>query len=74
MVGKEHILIDQKVILDEINVLLKREHNSRVLKRLYFVKFRCLGDSVEESATKVGVTKKQDITGKTLGTKATMLP
>ena len=58
MVGKEHILIDQKVILDEINVLLKREHNSRVLKRLYFVKFRCLGDSVEESATKVGVTKK----------------
>jgi len=58
MVGKEHILVDQKVTLDEINILLKREHNSRVLKRLYFVKFRCLGDSVEESATKVGVTKK----------------
>jgi len=33
-----------------------------------------LGDSVEEPATKVGVTRKQDITGKTLGIKAAMLP
>ena len=58
MVGKEQIFIDLKVTLDEINVLIKHENNSRVLKRLYFVKFRCLGDSVEEAATKVGVTKK----------------
>lgn len=58
MVGKEQIPIDLKVTLNEINVLIKHENNSRVLKRLYFVKFRCLGDSVEEAATKVGVTKK----------------
>lgn len=58
MVGKEHIPIDQKLTLDEINVLINRETNSRVLKRLYFVKFRFLGDSVEEASTKVGVTKK----------------
>ena len=58
MVGKEQIFIDLKVTLDEINVLIKHENNSRVLKRLYFVKFRCLGDYVEEAATKVGVTKK----------------
>ena len=58
MVGKEQIPIDRKVTLDEVNSLIKRENNSRVLKRLYFVKFRCLGDSVEEAATKVGVTKK----------------
>ena len=58
MVGKEQILIDRKVTLDEINDLIKHENNSRVLKRLYFVKFRYLGDSVEEAAIKVGVAKK----------------
>ena len=58
MVGKEQIPIDQKVTLDKINSLIRCENNSRVLKRLYFVKFRYLGDSVEEAATKVGVTKK----------------
>ena len=66
MAGKEYIPIDRNVTLDDINILIKHENNSRVLKRLYFVKFRCLGDSVEEAATKVGVTKKQDITGKIL--------
>jgi putative transposase len=74
MVGKEQIPIDQKVTLDEINSLIRCENNSRVLKRLYFVKFRYLGDSVEEAATKVGVTKKQDITGKRIGIRAAMPP
>jgi putative transposase len=58
MVGKEQIVIDQKVTLDELNSLITHEKNSRVLKRLYFVKFRYFGDSVEEAATKLGVTKK----------------
>ena len=58
MVGKKHIPIDRKITLEEINVLIKHENNSRVLKRLYFVKFRFLRDSVEEATTKVGVTKK----------------
>ena len=58
MVGKEQIVIDLKVTLDELNSLITHEKNSRVLKRLYFVKFRYLGDSVEEAATKLGVTKK----------------
>ncbi len=58
MVGKEQIPIDRKVTLNDINSLIKYENNSRVLKRLYFIKFRCLGDSVEEAATKVGATKK----------------
>ena len=53
MVGKEQIPIDRKVTLDGINALIKYENNSRVLKRLYFVKFRYLGASVEESAIKV---------------------
>ncbi len=58
MAGKEQIAIDRKVTLGEINSLIRHENNSRMLKRLYFVKFRFLGDSVEEAATKVGVTKK----------------
>jgi hypothetical protein len=49
---------DRNLTLDEINVLIRHENNLRVLKRLYFVKFEFLGDSVEEAATKVGVTKK----------------
>jgi len=57
-VGKEHIPFDRNITLDEINVLIRHENNSRVLKRLYFVKFRFLGDSVEKAAIKVGVTKK----------------
>ncbi len=59
MAGKEQILIDRKVTLDEINSLIKHENNSRVLKRLYFVKFILLGDSVEDASTKVGVTKNR---------------
>src|SRR3974390_3337175 len=58
MVGKEQISIDQKVTFDELNSVITHEKNPRVLKRLYFVKFRYLGDSVEEAAIKVGVTKK----------------
>ena len=58
MVGEEQISIDRKVTLYEINFLIKCENNSRVLKRLYFVKFRYVEDSVEETAEKVGATKK----------------
>jgi putative transposase len=55
---KEQIPIDRKVTLDEINFLIKHENNSRVLKRLDFVKFRRLGYSVEEASTKVEATPK----------------
>jgi len=58
MASKEQIPIDRKVTLDEINFLIKHENNSRVLKRLYFVKFRYMGDSVEEATDKIGATKK----------------
>jgi putative transposase len=74
MVGKEHIPIYQNITLDEINVLIRHENNSRMLKRLYFVKFRFLGDSVEEATTKVGVLRKKDIIGKKIGIKADTPP
>jgi hypothetical protein len=36
MVGKEHVPVDLKVTLEEINVLIRHENNSRVLKRILF--------------------------------------
>ena len=53
MAGKEQIAIDRKVTLEEINSLIRHENNSRMLKRLYFVKFRFRGDSVEEVLQKL---------------------
>jgi len=50
MVGKELIFIDRSLSLDDLNSPIKHENNSRVLKRLYFIKFRYLDDSVEEAA------------------------
>lgn len=56
--GKEQIVIDRKVTLDELNSLITHEKNSRVLKKRYFVKFRYLGDSIKKAAIKTRVTKK----------------
>lgn len=51
--------IDKRVPLAEIEKRIKDlEKNGRVLKRLYFVKFRYQGERVEEAANMVGVTKK----------------
>ncbi len=37
MVEKGQIPIDQKITLDEINFLIKHEHNSRVMKSFIFI-------------------------------------
>ena len=45
--------------IEEINRKIKTvEKDVKVLKRLYFVKFRYDGDSVEKAAEKAGVTKQ----------------
>lgn len=54
----EEINIDRKISFKELNSLIKNESSSRALKRLYFIKFRYLGDFVQEAANKIGVTKK----------------
>ena len=54
----EEIFIDRRITHEELDSLIKMESYSRVLKRLYFVKLRYLGDSVEEAAHKIGITKK----------------
>lgn len=51
--------IDMEIPLPEIEKRIKDlEKSGRILKRLYFVKFRYKGKRVEEAAKMVGVTKK----------------
>ncbi|MFP4655619.1 MAG: helix-turn-helix domain-containing protein [Methanohalobium sp.] len=54
---KDQIDIVHHVALDQLNNLLKTETNARMLRRLYFCKFRYLGDSVSEAAEKIGITR-----------------
>ena len=45
-------------ILDDLNRLIKSlERSTTMLKRLLFVKYRYNGDSVEEAAKRIGITK-----------------
>jgi transposase len=54
----EEIFINRRISSEKLDSLIKNEDYSKVLKRLYFIKFRYLGYSVEEAANKIGVTKK----------------
>jgi len=58
MVKTEMYPIVRLVPVEELDQRIRSlEKDVRVLKRLYFVRYRYLGDSVEEAACKVGVTK-----------------
>jgi putative transposase len=58
MVKTEMYPIVRLVPVDDLDRRIRSlEKNVRVLKRLYFVRYRYDGDSVEEAAKKVGVTK-----------------
>ncbi|MCL4359011.1 MAG: helix-turn-helix domain-containing protein [Candidatus Thermoplasmatota archaeon] len=51
--------IMKNIPLSEIERRIKaHEKSGRVLRRLFFIRFRYQGDSVEEAAQKVNVTKK----------------
>ncbi|MEM4090959.1 MAG: hypothetical protein QXQ46_09520 [Thermoplasmatales archaeon] len=51
--------INREILLAEIGKRIRDlDNRGRILKRLYFVKFRYKGKGVEESAKMVGVTKK----------------
>ena len=58
MVKTEMYPIEKKMTMDKLNKRIKSlEKNVKVLKRLYFVRYRYSGDSVEVASRKVGVTK-----------------
>ena len=59
MVKTEIYNIEKKMSMQELDQRIKSlEKDVKVLKRLYFVKNRYLGDSVEVAAKKIGVTKR----------------
>jgi len=56
----EQIPIQKYMTTDELESRIKTlEKDSKILKRLYFVKFRYAGESVEESAQRIGVTRNE---------------
>ena len=55
---KETIQVQRKMSAEDLEQRIKTlEKDTRVLKRLYFIRFRYEGDSVETAAEKVGVYK-----------------
>jgi putative transposase len=55
----EVIPINRLMSVEELNRKIKTiEKDAKILKRLYFIKFRYNGDSVERAVEKVGITKR----------------
>lgn len=50
--------IDKEISLEDLDALIKNEKNSRVLQRLYFIRLRYLGYSVENATSMLGASKK----------------
>ena len=55
----EIIPINRLMSVEELDHKIKAvEKDVKILKRLYFIKFRYDGDSVEGAAEKIGITKR----------------
>jgi putative transposase len=60
MPRSEQIPIQKHMTREELESRIKTlEKDSKILKRLYFVKFRYTGESVEESAQRIGITRNE---------------
>lgn len=58
MARPESIAIERHITKEELNKRIKTlEKDVKVLQRLYFIKYRYEGSSVEESAEKIGISK-----------------
>ena len=54
----EQIFIDKDLSREELLKMIKAEKDAKILRRLYFIKFRYDGDSIQEAAKKIGITKR----------------
>ncbi len=54
----EQIHIDKDLSEEKLLDLIKTEKDAKILKRLYFIKFRYEGESVQEASKKIGITKR----------------
>jgi len=60
MPRSEQIPIQKHMNTDELESRIKTlEKDTKILKRLYFVKYRYKGDSVEESSQRIGITRNE---------------
>jgi putative transposase len=60
MTRPEKILIQRHLSCEELNKRIKTlERNTKILQRLYFIKYRYEGKSVAESAHLVGITRNE---------------
>jgi putative transposase len=58
MTKPEQIPVQRHLSLENLEQKIKfLERDTRILKRLYFIKFRYQGDSVEKASERVGVTR-----------------
>lgn len=53
---KHHI--EQSISLEQLDWRIRIEKNTKVQQKLYFIRFRYLGDSIEEATLRLGVTKR----------------
>lgn len=54
----EQIHIDKSLSQEELLKKIKVEREGKILRRLYFIKFRYDGDSIHEASKKIGITKR----------------
>jgi putative transposase len=54
----EKYRVKQSISLEKLDWLIKIERNTKVQQKLYFIRFRYLGDSIEEATSRLGVTKR----------------
>ena len=73
MTRPESIAIERHITTEELNKIIKSlEKDVKVLKRLYFIKYRCEGIGVEESVKKLGFQNQWHTSGKMDGIKKDM--
>ncbi len=58
MARPEEIPINKDISKKEILKRIKTEKDAKILRRLFFIKFRYEGDSVQEASKKIGITKR----------------
>jgi putative transposase len=50
--------IEKKISPEQLDWRIKTERNTKVQQKLFFIRFRYLGDSIAEASLRLGVTKR----------------
>ena len=65
----EQIYIQRHMSNEELERKIKTERDVRILKRLYFIKYRYEGEGVKVASQRVGITRNESIFGRKGGMK-----